>query len=965
MRKFITVLSLFLLFIPVCVLYAGHPGLRTTDLAERTLYRSERADSAHGFDVTKYEIYLTVNEQTHFVSGRVKAYVTAEETITSIPYNLMGLSVSEAKVNAAAVTFTHNNGIVTLPANFTAGQQFTTEVTYSGTTSLSPAPYNIGIIYGNNTCFTLSDPDASRYWWPCYDHPWDKAVVDLHITMRGDWLVACNGLRASIVDNGNGTKTHNWLGSNPMATYLACFTAGPYVEINQTAGDIPIQNFVQQSHYSAAATDFASLPQILQFYETQFGEYPFEKYGNAVVNMTTYGAMEHQTMTTLGYQFIPGNHSGEVTIAHELAHQWYGNSVTPLTFKDVWLSEGFATYAELLWTHHRFGWDSACAYLENSFHQYYINFENANSTLPNIIYDPPFNNYFYPQSYEKAASVLHMLRLQIGNAAFFQLLQNWYNTYHQSNVITAEFQAMAEQISGQDLTQFFQQWIYSRGIPSVEYTLMVNTQAQQGKVVGKTSCSTGTQFSLQVPFTATGLVQGDSLVFAAGPDGIATTFPLATGAPTYEVTAVDPNHWVLCRSYTRKDVSLTQCLPANNSVYLSWEEYSTLNGFIGYLVFRKTADQNSFSPVTDNPVNRTDFLDTGAVNGTEYFYMVQAVDNNGYRTLGSNVMSATPVAFAFDQGLLVVDETRDGTGNLLSPTDAAVDGFYTAALTPIAYTNWDYATQGAPDLNTLSHYPIVLWLADDYTQNLAADNLGLWGSYLLGNGKLVISGWKTPASFTPEFINSFMGNTDLIYDNGAVLTAGQSDDYPTLLPDPTKLSPTWNGYLSMVYTFESEGATLYTAQMMAGANGSGRQLAVRYDQPGTLVVFGIPLYYMQSAGVRGLLQLLLPELHHPLPADDQSGLQIPLSFTCSPNPFSLNQEIRCSKALPASGTILVYDVKGRLCRKIELSSAKTDAQTLVWAAVDDRGNILPSGIYMLQIMLPGSNVNLKVAHIKQ
>ena len=964
MRKIKLGLLCLAVWLAAVSLAAYHPRLQTDYSAPPVLTRAERADSAHGFDVTKYVITLAINDQTHFISGSVRAYVTAEEPLTGIDYELVGLNVSQVKVNDAVSAFTHQNGILHINLNATPGEQFTTEVTYSGTPILSPAPYNIGMIFSANTVFTLSDPDASRYWWPCYDHPWDKAIVDLHITMRSDWLVACNGLRESIVDNGNGTKTHNWLGSNPMAPYLVCITAGPYVEINQTYGNLPIQNFVTQAQYNNALIDFSTLPDIIQFFESQFGPYPFEKYGNTVVAMTTYGAMEHQTMTTLGNYLITGTHAGEVIIAHELAHQWYGNCLTPLTFKDVWLSEGFATYSEFLWTHKKFGWNSACAYANSSFHQYYISFENAYPNLPNIIYDPPFNYYFYPQSYEKAASVLHMLRLKIGNDDFFELLQTWFSTYHNGNVVTAEFQDMAEQISGQNLDQFFQQWIYSRGIPSVQYVLMSDPQSIQGKVVGFTTCSTGTEFVMELPFSATGLAQGDSLVFVAGPDGYANIYALSTGAQSYSVNAVDPNHWVLCRQFAQKDVILVQCLASDSSVYLTWDDFSHLTDFSGYLVFRKASQETDFSQITANPVTANYYLDTTPQNGTQYFYTVRAVDTEGFLTHGSNVMSATPIEFAFDWGLLVVDETRDGNGAIITPDDAMVDSFYAAALAPITYANWDFATLGAPSLSTLSHYPIVLWHADDYTQNLIGECMDVLGSYLMGNGKLIISGWKTAGSFSDSFRNLFLEGTELVYDNPAVLISALSDTYPLLTPDPEKLIPVWNNMLPMVYTFQDAPQPLYTANMTAGSAGAGLPLAVRYENPGTLIVFGFPLYFMQADGVRNLLQQLLPELYPALPNADDTHVPVPLTFNTYPNPFNDVVTLKFSHKFSPAAALKVYNTKGQWVTDIDIDADKTSESSLKWAAKDYSSRPLPTGVYIIKYTDGKSTLTRKVILIK-
>ncbi len=964
MTRPVTFLLIILAALSLSVLHAYHPPLRVGYDALPALERFERADSATGFDVTKYEITLAINDQTHFINGNVKAYVTAESALTGLDYNLIGLTVSQVLVNDEAATFTHQNGILHINLSASAGQEITTQVFYSGVPTLSPAPYNIGMIFGGSTVFTISDPDAARYWWPCYDHPWDKAIVDLHITMRSDWLVAANGLRDSIVDNGNGTKTHHWLGSNPMTTYLVCFTAGPYVEINQMAGNVPIQNFVTQNQYNNALTDFSTLPAILQFFETQFGPYPFEKYGNATVSMTTYGAMEHQTMTTLGSQFITGNHSGELVIAHELAHQWYGNCVSFLTFKDVWLSEGFATYSEMLWVHERDGWTAACNYVNSSYHQYYINFENAYSTLPNIIYDPPFNYYFYPQSYEKAASVLHMLRLKIGNASFFQLIQDWVSTYHNGNAITSEFQAMAEQISGMDLEQFFQQWIYSRGLPSVQYTLLKHPELSLGKVSGKSTSTTGTQFTLDIPFRANGLANGDSLIFIASPVGSATTFPLANGSPGYTVTGVDPNHWVLVRQYEQKDVVLTNCMASNQMVYLTWNSFEQIPGFAGYHVFRRSAGETDFMQMTADPIGTNSYFDNTVQNGTQYFYKVCAADGEGYQTFGSNTLNATPIEFPFDWGMLVVDETRDGTGSLLSPTDAMVDDFYAAALSPIPYSQWDYATLGAPTLNTLSHYPLVLWHSDDFSQIQISTCENVLSSYLLGGGTLVISGWKVPGAFSQTFIDTWFAGMELVYDNGAVLISAQSGVYPALVPDPEKLTPTWNGLLSMVYTFGNTFNNLYTAQMTAGAAGAGLPIAVRYDNAGTVVLFGAPLYYMQPEGVRGLMQQLIPELLEVSVADNSLTPPAPLSIACYPNPFSGDLTIELNRKLSQQSSLKVYNLKGQLVADIAISALVKEGNPLNWDGRDNNDKPLPAGLYLLRLSDGNSFVSRKVILLK-
>lgn len=204
-----------LVWITVCLLLAGAAlplgatqPFWSLEPSEREI---ERADSLTGFDITKYVINLDIDTQTHFVEGLVQAFITPEGPISFIEYELVGdsLNVTQVRVNGGITAFTHQNGIIHIPLPPATREPFNTEVYYSGVPSRSPTPYNIGMIFTPTAVYTLSNPDAGRYYWPCYDHPWDKALVDWNITVRSDWLAAANGIRTGITDNGNGTRTHH------------------------------------------------------------------------------------------------------------------------------------------------------------------------------------------------------------------------------------------------------------------------------------------------------------------------------------------------------------------------------------------------------------------------------------------------------------------------------------------------------------------------------------------------------------------------------------------------------------------------------------------------------------------------------------------------------------------------------------------------------------------------------------
>jgi len=346
-----------------------------------------------------------------------------------------------------------------------------------------------------------------------------------------------------------------------------------------------------------------------------------------------------------------------------------------------------------------------------------------------------------------------------------------------------------------------------------------------------------------------------------------------------------------------------------------------------------------------------------------YLYKITAVDNLGFETLGSNFMSAAPVQFAFDWGMLVVDETRDGTGGMLAPTDAMVDDFYAAALSPIAFTHWDLATSGAPSINTLSHFPIVLWHSDDYSQIQLDASLNDLSSYLLGNGILVLSGWKAPSIFSSQFKNLFLPDVTFVYDNASALISAQSGQYSQLLPDPDKLPANWNGMLSMVYTFQDALNPLYTAQMTTTAAGNGLPVVIRDDTHGKLALFGFPLYYMQATGVRAMLQQLLPELYPLISAEDDFIVPSALKMSCYPNPIKGSLTIEFNRKLLPDGKLKIFNTKGQ-CVSVVGNTALKTGNSITWEAKDTHGKELSSGVYFIRYSDSKNTLSTKVLLLK-
>ncbi len=924
---------------------------------EPSTHELERVDVQTGFDIIKYTIDLLINDVTQYIEGEVEAIVLAEENMSSIQYRMMGgsLSVNNVEVNGQSVAFTHSNGVIDIPLSVSAGTTFYTRVNYSGFPGLSPAPYNIGLKFTANSVYTLSNPEAGRYWWPCYDHPWDKALLDMNITVRSDWVVAANGTRTWISHPMDGTRTHHWSSAHPIATYVMGFAAGPFVEFNQYSGDIRIQNFVLPGQINNALQDFANVPEMISYFSSIFGPYPFEKYGHVVVSISPYAAMEHQTMTTFGSQYINGQQTYESIVAHELAHQWYGNLITPVHMGQAWLKECFAVYSEALWVHHHQGWEAAVAYIRSQIQQYYISWENNNG--PHTIFEPPYNLMFAPPTYEKSASVLHMLRLKLGNADFFSFIQSLLTTYAHGNYDTDDFIALAEQISGQDLTQFFQQWIYSPGIPNADLAIFSNT-ANQVKVYARTSSPTATQFFLDIPLMLPQSAVCDSFVVQASPNGQINYFQLADGEEAANLQ-IDPNNWVLARVLNRETPQLTYCLPVDGLVALEWNPYLSMAQIEGYRVFRRELPGGSFVDVSTGLIEGTSFTDNSVVNGIQYEYYVVGIDDEGYMSLPSNRMQASPISFPFDLGFLVIDETRDGTGTAISPTDEMVDEFYRRVLAGFAFTEWDYASGGAPSLELVSRYPLILWHGDDFAQMLIYDNLDLIVSYVLSGGRIVISGWKYPSVLTQEFLSLFLPGIELNYHNSAVFISAQSDSYPTLIPDPQKLNAVWNGMLPQTYTFGGATNPLYTASISGGGIGDGAPAAIRIDHGGSMVLLGFPLYFMQEEGVHGFLQEYLPQLYPALSVSELTLIPSAPHLSCYPNPFNGSKSL--SIKVSNASKITIYNIKGQKVHSQEIQNTAKIQEVRLGQEIISQ---LPTGCYLIRADSSTSSVTRKVIHLR-
>ncbi len=637
-----------------------------------------------------------------------------------------------------------------------------------------------------------------------------------------------------------------------------------------------------------------------------------------------------------------------------MAHQWFGNCLTPLTWADVWLSEGFAVYSEAVFTEDFYNYDAMLDYVHSSIQGYYLGWSGGQNYT---IYDPAYNNYFSPPSYEKAASVLHMLRSRVGSDMFFEILQTYFQQYHNSNVVTEEFKQVCEDVSGQDLEQFFAQWIYGSGVPSYDYTWFLDKESNPPslKTFVKSSSTSGTDFYLKIPVEIQ--YTGDvNIQHAEGsPVGQFTEIDLVEG--DIIGVQVDPESWILNRGADEHIPEISNAYSADGQVQVTWSPFWNEVAVAGYNVYRSLDENDGYIKVNNELIIDYSFFDSNVENGTTYFYRITAVLEGEYESSFSSTVEAMPFGFPFDQGILVVDETMDGAGIPGNPNDEQVDEFYDNVIDR-EVTVYDYNELGVPTLQYLANFSTVIWHDDDMSQNFINNNLESLGSYLLSGGNLIISGWKTANEIQDYFIADFLGSEAQL-TNGFEFTAALSDDYTDLYLDVDKLSQAFGGTLPFICT----GNGIYQFHAEGGSANEGEACAVKNLDQVDFVFLGFPLYYFQEQGVGALINQLLEEMGE---SDVDEAIIPDNILTCKavPNPFNPVTSIYFNIPEDSNVTLDIYNLRGQRIRHLINGVFDEGEHIGQWNGTDDNGKAVATGIYYYVLEAGGSSISRKLLLLK-
>ncbi len=526
-------------------------------------------------DVLHYDLDIAIVPSTTTISGTntitVKSLVP---NLTDFDIDLANVfSIPSVTVGGVPVSWTRLTSSVvriTLDRAYAVDEEFDVAITYSGV----PNGGGFGSLTwssagGQPWVYSLSEPYYAYTWWPSKDVIADKATGDLRFTVPSNLEVASNGTMISNVDNGDSTRTFHYQTNYPTAPYLFCFGLGNYNFFSDVytyaGGSTPLEfALLVTSDSPGNRAAWLKCKDMLPVYEPMFGEYPWrdEKYG--IYQFGFSGGMEHQTMTGQGT-------TNESVTAHELGHQWWGDMVTCDSWNHIWCNEGFATYVEALWEERKGGSPNATA-LKSAMAA------RKPSSLGNTVYVPTttsVNRIFDSDStYRKGGWVLHMLRHKVGDTAFFQALQDYRAAHLHQTVTTEDVQAAFENVSGLDLTTFFNQWIYQPGAPQLRHalrSLTVDGQIYAEIYLTQTQSASYPTYELDV----------DARVTTPG-GGVDIVLPISTKSRHYLIPfalnpiseSIDPDGWllytnVLTTTFVEGPPRITSTVPAPDAVVVT------------------------------------------------------------------------------------------------------------------------------------------------------------------------------------------------------------------------------------------------------------------------------------------------------------------------------------------------------------------------------------------------------------
>jgi aminopeptidase N len=428
-------------------------GVDGRTVAPGTRYFPDHGD--HGYEVKHYDLELDYWPGPNRLAGTARLVAVAVEPLKQVLLDFGPFRVGQVLVNGERARYTHRGQKlrVTPGCWLAEGRQFTLEARYFGNPRPVPSPWGgLGWDQLADGAIVASQPIGAPSWFPCNDRPSAKATYRIAVTTASPYTVVCNGRLVSTRRAGSRT-TWEFRESAPMASYLASVQIGRY-QLTDLPGEVPQRLAAPPESLTHARLALGRQDQMMRVFTDWFGQYPFDEYVVVVTEDDLEIPIEAQGMSIFG-----ANHLGkERLVAHELAHQWFGNSLTLAHWRDIWLHEGFAAYAEWLWSEES-GGESA------EVHARRWHARLAARPLGFALADPGVKRLFDDSVYKRGALTLHALRRVLGDPAFRSVLREWTEVYRHGVVTTGRFTELAARYTAEPLDAFFMSWLYTERLP--------------------------------------------------------------------------------------------------------------------------------------------------------------------------------------------------------------------------------------------------------------------------------------------------------------------------------------------------------------------------------------------------------------------------------------------------------------------------------------------------------------------
>lgn len=437
------------------------------EIPAQDLYQKNEA-----VDVQDYVFNLTLNDENNVIRGEALINVMFKDQVDTLVFDLIGKSQKYGMEITTVLEGDHVANYSFTKDKINIIPSATDENTKSYTVFYEGIPERGLVIsttkFGQRSFFGDNWPNLARHWLPSVDHPYDKATIEFRITAPEDYDVVATGKKIEESNLGNGYKLTAYKEPAPVAMKVVTIGVTKFAtRLLDMVHNIPVTAWVYPENRLEGFSDYKVASKVLAYFIDNIGPYSFAKLANMQAK-TQWGGLENAGTIAYFEDSVTGENTVEALIAHEIAHQWFGNSATENSWNHVWLSEGFATYFSILYLEHVYGDEKRKDELALDRKQVIDYYRQNPSPIVDLTIKDPMR-VLSINSYQKGGWVLNMLRHKLGDEIFWKGIRDYYKSYRNANVLTIDFQKAMEEASGENLDSFFQQWLFTKGHPEIKW----------------------------------------------------------------------------------------------------------------------------------------------------------------------------------------------------------------------------------------------------------------------------------------------------------------------------------------------------------------------------------------------------------------------------------------------------------------------------------------------------------------